>query len=121
MEADEHFFSRLKQGYRMEKPKYSPNKVYEIMKNCWENDPASRPSFTSLAEDLGAQLESSVRHYYIELNDANKSSNNAKETPDYLNVMRSNDCADIDNQVSPMLPRPVYENLAPGPTVEYRF
>ncbi|GFV19015.1 hypothetical protein TNCV_4759001 [Trichonephila clavipes] len=38
------------------------------MKNCWLDDPNERPDFTSLAEQIGGLLESSVRKYYVELN-----------------------------------------------------
>ncbi|KAF8781349.1 Vascular endothelial growth factor receptor 3 like protein [Argiope bruennichi] len=67
-EINEEFFKKLKNGYRMEKPEYAPEKVYQLMKNCWLDDPNERPDFISLAEQIGGLLESSVRKYYVELN-----------------------------------------------------
>ncbi|GFY52146.1 vascular endothelial growth factor receptor 3 [Trichonephila inaurata madagascariensis] len=52
----------------MEKPEFAPEKIHQLMKNCWLDDPNERPDFTSLAEQIGGLLESSVRKYYVELN-----------------------------------------------------
>ncbi|CAL1297129.1 unnamed protein product [Larinioides sclopetarius] len=68
VEVNEEFFKKLKNGYRMEKPEFAPEKVYQLMKNCWLDDPSERPDFSSLAEKIGGLLESSVRKYYVELN-----------------------------------------------------
>ncbi|XP_074616223.1 tyrosine kinase receptor Cad96Ca-like [Acropora palmata] len=42
----------LQEGYRMPKPMHVDNQLYEIMMNCWENEPEDRPSFTSLTKQL---------------------------------------------------------------------
>ncbi|XP_035226687.1 vascular endothelial growth factor receptor 3-like [Stegodyphus dumicola] len=68
IEINEEFFKKLKNGYRMEKPDLAPDKIYNLMKNCWLDDPNQRPDFTYLAENIGTLLESSVRKYYVELN-----------------------------------------------------
>lgn len=116
MEADEHFFLKLQQGYRMDKPKYAPQKIYDIMVDCWLHDPPSRPNFTSLSENLGSQLETSVRRHYIDLNDAYIESNNAKQSPDYLSMMCPVNYVNVAGQSSPMPPRPTYENLPSNDT-----
>lgn len=113
MEADEQFFIRLRQGYRMDKPKYAPNKIHQFMKDCWLHDPTARPDFTTLSEALGEQLDASVRRHYIDLNDAYIESNNAKESPDYLSMMSSVNYVNIGSEPSPM-PGRVYANL-PSP------
>ena len=112
MEADEQFFMRLQQGYRMEKPKYAPNKIYEIMKDCWLHDPTGRPDFITLADTLGSQLDTSVRRHYIDLNDAYVASNNTTESPDYLSMMSPVNYVNVGG-VSPMPPRQPYANLPP--------
>lgn len=111
MEADEQFFLKLQQGYRMEKPKYSPVRTFEVMKDCWLNDPKERPDFTTLSERLGEQLEISVRRHYIDLNEVYVQSNNAKDSPDYLSMMSPVNYVNIGSQSSPMPPR--YANLPP--------
>ncbi|XP_022810255.1 proto-oncogene tyrosine-protein kinase receptor Ret-like [Stylophora pistillata] len=42
----------LNSGYRMPKPQHVDDKLYDIMTNCWEDDPELRPSFESLRNEL---------------------------------------------------------------------
>ncbi|XP_023232464.1 vascular endothelial growth factor receptor 1-like [Centruroides sculpturatus] len=64
-EMNEQFFKRLKEGYRMERPEYAPKNVYEIMMECWHEDPKERPEFNTLGEKLGLMLEESVKQVSI--------------------------------------------------------
>nr|KAG5690219.1 hypothetical protein BaRGS_019015 [Batillaria attramentaria] len=47
----------LKAGRRMPQPNYCPNMLYTIMMRCWSADPASRPTFTQLVNDILAMVE----------------------------------------------------------------
>jgi hypothetical protein len=38
------------QGYRLPKPKNTPEKVYAVMMQCWNLDPNIRPSFEDILE-----------------------------------------------------------------------
>ena len=38
----------LQQGYRMPRPMGCPDKLYNVMLDCWREDPASRPTFETL-------------------------------------------------------------------------
>lgn len=89
MEANEHLFRKLQDGYRMDKAKYSPDQVDDVMRMCWHTDPNRRPSFDKLEEMLGSQLETSVRRQYIDLNDPHVQSNASRtvESIDYLSMM----------------------------------
>lgn len=117
MEADEQFFIRLRQGYRMDKPKYAPNKIYQFMKDCWLHDPTERPDFTTLSDALGEQLDASVRRHYIDLNDAYIESNNAKESTDYLSMMNPVNYVNVGSGPSPM-PGRQYANLPSTSAIE---
>ncbi|XP_068686471.1 uncharacterized protein [Montipora foliosa] len=44
--------SLLQQGYRMPKPQHVDNDLYQIMMNCWQNEPEARPSFADLTQEL---------------------------------------------------------------------
>ncbi|CAH3158239.1 unnamed protein product, partial [Porites lobata] len=44
--------SLLQEGYRMPKPQHVDDKLYQIMMNCWQNEPEARPSFTALTKQL---------------------------------------------------------------------
>ncbi|XP_066251648.1 vascular endothelial growth factor receptor 1-like [Euwallacea similis] len=102
MEADERFYYKLIEGYRMESPDYAPKQIYKIMLNCWNYKPQARPTFANLAEKIGFLLESSVKKYYIDLNDPYLKMNTQKLDQDYL----------------AMLSPPTFEALS-TPTVHY--
>uniref|UniRef100_A0A8C6UKW7 Tyrosine-protein kinase n=1 Tax=Neogobius melanostomus TaxID=47308 RepID=A0A8C6UKW7_9GOBI len=44
-----HLYELLKSGSRLPKPSGSPTEMWEIMEECWDNDPDLRPSFNELA------------------------------------------------------------------------
>ncbi|XP_032222522.2 fibroblast growth factor receptor 4 [Nematostella vectensis] len=57
----------LNTGYRMERPVNCSKELYEIMRNCWNENPEARPTFTSLVQafdDLVALLSDEE---YLEL------------------------------------------------------
>ena len=51
-EVDGQFYNDLLNGYRMGKPVYANDELYEIMKECWRTKPVTRPSFFELVEKL---------------------------------------------------------------------
>lgn len=84
---DESFYKRLKNGYRMEKPDYAPDDVYEIMQSCWQTEPKERPEFSTLVTRVGDLLEAGVRNYYLALNDPYANVNLLlKNNNDYLTM-----------------------------------
>ena len=93
----------------MDRPKYSTQKVYDIMRECWLHDPTARPDFMRLSELLGDQLDASVRRHYIDLNDAyvqaNAASTSATDSPDYLSMMSPVDYVNVGSRSSPMPPQ----------------
>ncbi|XP_022803667.1 fibroblast growth factor receptor 3-like isoform X2 [Stylophora pistillata] len=42
----------LEGGYKMPKPQHVDDKLYDIMTNCWKDDPNLRPSFEDLRNEL---------------------------------------------------------------------
>ncbi|XP_059144020.1 hepatocyte growth factor receptor-like [Physella acuta] len=42
----------LKAGRRMPHPNYCPDQLYEIMQNCWAENPSDRPTFAELVDDI---------------------------------------------------------------------
>uniref|UniRef100_A0A3Q2EA92 receptor protein-tyrosine kinase n=1 Tax=Cyprinodon variegatus TaxID=28743 RepID=A0A3Q2EA92_CYPVA len=61
------FGSALKRGHRMDRPEHAPSDLYEVMKQCWDEDPLSRPSFSSLVSTVGAMLSADYRQRYLQL------------------------------------------------------
>ncbi len=59
--------SRLENGYRMPKPDNSDAKIYEVMLQCWQEDPNDRPSFKKLVSMLETMAESNADQIYMRL------------------------------------------------------
>lgn len=73
----------LQDDGRLEKPRFSPNSIADLMARCWQTEPNSRPTFSLLEKELGKILEGSVRQQYLKLDDEdphrNKSNNTNKK------------------------------------------
>ncbi|XP_058119992.1 vascular endothelial growth factor receptor 1-like [Anopheles ziemanni] len=69
MEANQELYNKLRDGYRMDKPQYSNQDIYDIMLNCWNVKPDSRPSFKDLKSRFNAMLPDELRDHYMELNE----------------------------------------------------
>ncbi|CAH3165569.1 unnamed protein product, partial [Pocillopora meandrina] len=52
----------LQKGYRIPKPDYFKDELYNIMLNCWETDPEIRPSFEFLCSSIRG-LQKSKQNY----------------------------------------------------------
>jgi FMS-like tyrosine kinase 1 len=61
MEANENLYYKLRDGYRMDKPMFSTTDIYDIMLNCWNKEPKTRPLFNELEKRLGKFLHESVK------------------------------------------------------------
>uniref|UniRef100_A0A3B5MK26 receptor protein-tyrosine kinase n=1 Tax=Xiphophorus couchianus TaxID=32473 RepID=A0A3B5MK26_9TELE len=55
------FSSALKRGHRMDRPEHATSDMYAVMKQCWDEDPLSRPSFSSLVAAVGNMLPADYR------------------------------------------------------------
>uniref|UniRef100_A0A182JHL4 receptor protein-tyrosine kinase n=1 Tax=Anopheles atroparvus TaxID=41427 RepID=A0A182JHL4_ANOAO len=69
MEANQELYNKLRDGYRMDKPQYSNQDIYDIMLNCWNVKPDSRPSFKDLKSRFNAMLPEEMQDHYMELNE----------------------------------------------------
>ncbi|XP_063636171.1 vascular endothelial growth factor receptor 1 isoform X3 [Cydia splendana] len=89
---------RLQEGHRLSKPPYADDRLYRVMRSCWEQRPTKRPTFTELQETIGSFLEDNVRNHYVELNQACAETNENRVGENYLVQV----CApDYNNQVTP--------------------
>lgn len=97
MQIGPDFLKDLEAGLRMEKPKYGNDDLYDLMLQCWQEDPTRRPSFSALSEALEALLEPEVTQNYGNMNQFYQRLNEErfKEETDYLD----------------MFTRPDYQNL----------
>ncbi|XP_072039160.1 uncharacterized protein [Amphiura filiformis] len=57
----------LMEGFRMDKPENCSNEIYEIMLQCWHENPYDRPSFTELYTRLDDMLSQTSDDYICDL------------------------------------------------------
>jgi FMS-like tyrosine kinase 1 len=108
MNADESLFFKLRDGYRMERPQYATQNVYDIMLSCWRKNPETRPLFKELEKTLGTMLDDSVKDHYMDLNDPYLKMNMSQfqeGATDYLGMLGTPD------QMAPAPPTYVNGNL----------
>ncbi|XP_078355560.1 uncharacterized protein LOC144640230 [Oculina patagonica] len=63
----------LKNGYRMERPEMCCDEVYELMTECWEEDPTARPSFSQLIDRLETIMTMDVPYCDVSKHDESSS------------------------------------------------
>lgn len=63
----QEFYSALKRGYRMSQPEHAPHNMFELMKQCWEEKPQHRPSFSSLVVSAGNMMTDDHKKSYLQL------------------------------------------------------
>ncbi|XP_055382756.1 vascular endothelial growth factor receptor 2-like isoform X2 [Condylostylus longicornis] len=66
---DFDFVLKLKSGYRMEKPEYANQELYDIMMKCWQEAPEDRPKFSVLENNFEKFLEDDIYTHYIHMNE----------------------------------------------------
>lgn len=70
-------------GGVMERPENCPDKLYELMRQCWQHRPSARPTFMEIIDEL---LD------YVNQNFRNISFYFTKEGQDALNQQRQGKC-----------------------------
>lgn len=90
IDPNRDLYLKLLNGYRMEKPKYANQKLYDVMLSCWNQKPETRPLFNELEKCLSALLHESVREHYVDLNEPYLQANAEylkSNAIDYLSMM----------------------------------
>uniref|UniRef100_A0A8C1PAC5 receptor protein-tyrosine kinase n=1 Tax=Cyprinus carpio TaxID=7962 RepID=A0A8C1PAC5_CYPCA len=67
---NELFYSALKRGYRMAKPSYACDDIYEVMRKCWDEKFEKRPEFSFLVHTLGDMLSDGYKKRYSQVSDS---------------------------------------------------
>ncbi|XP_055305898.1 neuroglian-like isoform X2 [Sitodiplosis mosellana] len=70
-----HLYNKIKEGFRLEKPQFATEELYDIMLSCWRVKPESRPLFDALADRFSKMLGSNVTDRFIKLNEPNLKAN----------------------------------------------
>ncbi|KAM8973784.1 platelet-derived growth factor receptor beta [Pelodytes ibericus] len=61
---NEQFYNAIKRGYRMSKPSYASEEIYDLMQKCWDEKFEKRPSFAQLVELTGNLLVDGYKQRY---------------------------------------------------------
>ncbi|KAH8325621.1 hypothetical protein KR067_002519 [Drosophila pandora] len=115
IDPNQELFNKLNDGYRMEKPPYANQELYEIMLECWRKNPESRPLFNALEKRFANMLNEDVANHYLDLNNPYMQSNleyMKKQETDYLALMGSPD------EVAPSAPSYVNGRIVPDIRIE---
>uniref|UniRef100_A0A671KU48 receptor protein-tyrosine kinase n=1 Tax=Sinocyclocheilus anshuiensis TaxID=1608454 RepID=A0A671KU48_9TELE len=67
---NELFYSALKRGYRMAKPSYASDDIYEVMRKCWDEKFEKRPEFSFLVHTMGNMLSDRYKKKYSQVSDS---------------------------------------------------
>uniref|UniRef100_A0A3P9KW88 receptor protein-tyrosine kinase n=1 Tax=Oryzias latipes TaxID=8090 RepID=A0A3P9KW88_ORYLA len=70
LQKTQEICSALKRRYRMTQPEHALPHIFELMQQCWEEDPLSRPSFSSLVISLEKIMSDGSRQHYLQLTKA---------------------------------------------------
>ncbi|XP_011794444.1 PREDICTED: macrophage-stimulating protein receptor isoform X3 [Colobus angolensis palliatus] len=57
----------LAQGRRLPQPEYCPDSLYQVMRQCWEADPAARPAFGVLVGEVEQIVSALLGDHYVQL------------------------------------------------------
>lgn len=58
--------NKLQQGYRMPKPQHVDHQLYQIMLQCWQENPDDRPTFPSLKDTITKMIQNN-NHTYVNM------------------------------------------------------
>ncbi|XP_035795012.1 vascular endothelial growth factor receptor 1-like [Anopheles albimanus] len=59
----------LQEGYRIQKPRFANQDIYDIMLNCWAGDPLVRPTFRELKSRFNAMIPEETLDRLLKLNE----------------------------------------------------
>ncbi|XP_068134523.1 platelet-derived growth factor receptor beta [Hyperolius riggenbachi] len=66
---NEQFYNAIKRGYRMSRPSYASEEIYDIMQKCWDEKFEKRPSFSHLVNMTGGLLAEGYKQRYRQTNE----------------------------------------------------
>jgi serine/threonine protein kinase len=94
---NESLLGKLRSGYRMEKPRNCSQELYDLMRECWSEDPQLRPSFQELTQIFGKMLANET-HNHLLTADVNEDTDYYLSPIQFENLLGSNLNDDDDNQ-----------------------
>ncbi|XP_047133483.2 uncharacterized protein LOC100207579 isoform X2 [Hydra vulgaris] len=69
--SNRELLTLLKSGYRMSRPENCSEPMYDIMLQCWNEDPLQRPTFTDLRERFDKIMSQGDSYFNFDIDDKN--------------------------------------------------
>ncbi|XP_022786878.1 platelet-derived growth factor receptor alpha-like isoform X2 [Stylophora pistillata] len=69
--SNKELYKLLKTGYRMEKPDMCSDEIYNLILECWKEDPSERPTFRDLIPTLEEMMTKDTPYYDFDKLDEN--------------------------------------------------
>ncbi|XP_051060688.1 macrophage-stimulating protein receptor isoform X2 [Phodopus roborovskii] len=101
----------LAQGRRLPQPEYCPDSLYQVMLQCWEAEPAARPTFRALVIEVEQVVSSLLGDHYVQLSAGYV--NLGLSTMDDVNVLPEPPQSSPQHHRSTSRPRPLSEPPLP--------
>ncbi|XP_042225356.1 vascular endothelial growth factor receptor 1-like isoform X2 [Homarus americanus] len=100
IEVNKDFLKLLEDGFRMDRPKYANQEIYDLLLNCWASEPRNRPGFQKIAECLGVMMLPDLRGRYMTMNDPYLLMNEEhfRTKTDYLDMLSSPDFDNLNRE-----------------------
>lgn len=70
--SNKELYKLLKTGYRMEKPDTCSDELFQLILNCWNEDPSARPAFDLAAKSLEKMMMEGTPYFDFDLLDESK-------------------------------------------------
>ncbi|XP_055305922.1 neuroglian-like isoform X2 [Sitodiplosis mosellana] len=104
-------FKMLIEGYRMERPDFATQDIYEIMLSCWNERPESRPLFDELARKFSNMMDHNVSEHYISLNEPHSKDNENRLKSVHTELIASSQSQSSQNRNSSVINDKMYRAL----------
>ncbi|KAL1781622.1 macrophage-stimulating protein receptor isoform X2 [Sigmodon hispidus] len=101
----------LAQGRRLPQPEYCPDSLYQVMLQCWDVDPAARPTFRALVLEVEQVVNSLLGDHYVQLSPAYV--NLGPSALNDVNVLPEHPQSSPQHHKSTSRPRPLSEPTLP--------
>ncbi|XP_070574840.1 tyrosine-protein kinase receptor Tie-1-like [Ptychodera flava] len=56
---------KVRKGYRLQKPRHCSDELFQVMRECWNLYPESRPSFSDICVTVGEMTKDATKEYLI--------------------------------------------------------
>ncbi|XP_066286882.1 uncharacterized protein [Branchiostoma lanceolatum] len=71
---------RIKDGYRMDRPRNCEDHMYDLMTTCWAEDPEDRPDFSGIVLNLENEMEEKMDYFVLGIDNEGMTSDESQDS-----------------------------------------